>query len=237
MEYPPETGGRGIGSYVAITGESPLPFVDFVPHTDLPSLVRARSSRGAHSALRQLPARGPRSHGPRATAGHYVETGVAELVAGAEAGAVVPPRDPIALAEALRLYLLDSARAGADGRRARNVIETHCSPDRVAAKRELAYEEAVLRWRATLTGRILTRTGQRLVPRAAGRTERHSERPSCPRRSRPEHVRDSLCRVRAASADREARGRSGRDCALSASGLRSAWCLPRELDLRVRTEP
>jgi len=89
------------------------------------------------------------------------KTGVAELVGGAEAGALVPPRDPTVLVEAFRPYLLDSARAGADGRRARNVIETHCSPDRVAANRELAYEEAVVRWRATLTGRTLARIGQR----------------------------------------------------------------------------
>ena len=33
--------------------------------------------------------------------------------------------------------------------------------DTSAAKRELAYEEAVVRWRATLTGRTLTRIGQR----------------------------------------------------------------------------
>jgi hypothetical protein len=83
-----------------------------------------------------------------------------ELVRGAEAGAVVPPRDPAALAEALRPYLVDPARAGADGRRARNGIEMHCSPDRIAAERELVYEEAVSRWRATFTGRTLTRIGQ-----------------------------------------------------------------------------
>jgi glycosyltransferase involved in cell wall biosynthesis len=141
--------------------ESPCRFVDFVPRTDLPSWYARVRVAVLTARYDNFPVAGLEAMAAGRPLVTTSKTGVAELVGGAEAGAVVPPRDPTALAEALRPYLLDPARAGADGRRARNVIELHCSPDRVAAERELAYEEAVLRWRATLTGRTLTRIGQR----------------------------------------------------------------------------
>ena len=140
---------------------APCRFVDFVPRTDLPSRYERVRVAVLTARYDNFPVAGLETMAAGRPLVTTSKTGVAELVGGAEAGAVVPPRDPTALAEALRPYLLDSARAGADGRRARNVIETHCSPDRVGAKRELAYEEAVLRWRATLTGRTLRRIGQR----------------------------------------------------------------------------
>ena len=68
--------------------------------------------------------------------------GVKEIV-DADAGAIVPHDDHIALAEALRPYLLDVSRALAAGNRARGLVEEKCSPDAVARKRECCYQEAI----------------------------------------------------------------------------------------------
>jgi glycogen synthase len=141
--------------------ESPCRFVDVVPRTDLASWYERVRVAVLTARYDNFPVAGLEAMAAGRPLVTTSKTGVAELVVGAGAGAVVPPRDPIALAEALRPYLVDPARAGADGRRARVAIEMHCSPDRVAAQREVAYEEAVVRWRATLSGRMLTRIGQR----------------------------------------------------------------------------
>ncbi len=73
-------------------------------------------------------------------------TGIAELIDGTGAGSVVPPRDPDALAAALRPFLLDSASAAAAGREARELVIRHCSPERIAREREDCYREAVREW-------------------------------------------------------------------------------------------
>jgi glycosyltransferase involved in cell wall biosynthesis len=70
-------------------------------------------------------------------------TGTAEIVAGTDAGAVVPVDDPASLAEALRPFLLDPSAAGHAGREARSIVERECSPDGIAAQREACYEEAI----------------------------------------------------------------------------------------------
>jgi glycogen(starch) synthase len=70
-------------------------------------------------------------------------TGIAEILDGTDAGAVVPVGDSGALADALRAYLLDrdgARRAGAAGQ---SLVERHCSPARVADEREECYREAV----------------------------------------------------------------------------------------------
>lgn len=70
-------------------------------------------------------------------------TGTAELLEGSGAGAVVPPGDPTALAEALEPYLVDPARAEREGQRARELVVERCSPATIAAEREACYLEAV----------------------------------------------------------------------------------------------
>jgi glycogen(starch) synthase len=66
-------------------------------------------------------------------------TGLAEIL-DASAGAVVPPNDPEALAQALRPFLADVDTAVRAGARARELVERHCSPERVAEQRERVYE-------------------------------------------------------------------------------------------------
>jgi glycogen synthase len=68
--------------------------------------------------------------------------GTKEIIHG-DAGAIVPVGDPVALAGALRPYLLDPARALAAGKRAREIVEDSCSPERVARERESCYRQAI----------------------------------------------------------------------------------------------
>lgn len=69
--------------------------------------------------------------------------GVAELIAGSEAGAVVPPADPVALREALVPFLEDRDRAEAAGDAGRALVEATCAPSVVAAQREELYKAVV----------------------------------------------------------------------------------------------
>lgn len=71
--------------------------------------------------------------------------GTAELIEGNGAGRVVPAEDPGALAEALAGYLEDEPAAARAGALAREIVETECAPDTVAAQREQLYEEMALR--------------------------------------------------------------------------------------------
>lgn len=73
-------------------------------------------------------------------------TGLAEIL-DSSAGAVVPPDDAEALAEALRPFLADVDTAARAGARARELVERHCSAERVAEQRERVYER-VTRLRA-----------------------------------------------------------------------------------------
>lgn len=66
-------------------------------------------------------------------------TGLAEILDGTGAGAVVPPGDAEALAAALRPYLADAKVAAAAGALARDLARSHCSPDVIAEERERCY--------------------------------------------------------------------------------------------------
>jgi glycogen synthase len=72
--------------------------------------------------------------------------GVAELLRGTDAGAVVPVGDHRALAAALRPFLLDGRRAAEAGEEARALVGRACSPSRIAAEREACYLDAIDRW-------------------------------------------------------------------------------------------
>jgi glycosyltransferase involved in cell wall biosynthesis len=73
-------------------------------------------------------------------------TGVAELIRGTGAGQVVAADNPAALADALRPFLLDSARAGRAGAEARAIVESQCAPDGNAEQREAYYRQAIELW-------------------------------------------------------------------------------------------
>jgi glycosyltransferase involved in cell wall biosynthesis len=73
------------------------------------------------------------------------ETGVAEILEGTVAGAIVPPDDPEALAAALAPYLSDASLAAEAGARARELVSMHCSPERIAEERERCYREVASR--------------------------------------------------------------------------------------------
>lgn len=81
-------------------------------------------------------------------------TGTAELIRTSAAGAVVPPGDPDALAEALRPFLVDAAVAEKAGQEARALVTEHCAPDRVIPERERVYRQAIERWRRSPAGRL-----------------------------------------------------------------------------------
>ena len=72
--------------------------------------------------------------------------GVAELVHGTDAGAVVPVGDHRALATAIRPFLLDGRRAARAGTEARALVGRACSPTRIAEEREACYMDAIGRW-------------------------------------------------------------------------------------------
>ena len=76
-------------------------------------------------------------------------SGMAELLEGSGAGAVVRREGPEALAAALRPFLEDPALAARAAASARALVERHCSPARIAAEREACYVEAIDRWRRT----------------------------------------------------------------------------------------
>ena len=62
---------------------------------------------------------------------------------GDEAGAVVPPEDPVALADAIATRLLDPGRAAAEGRRARQRAEQAYDIDTTTARIAEAYEQVL----------------------------------------------------------------------------------------------
>jgi glycogen(starch) synthase len=71
--------------------------------------------------------------------------GIAELLDGSGAGAVISPRDSSALADALEPYLRDANAAARAGILARELVVTHCDPVRIAAVREECYASVLRR--------------------------------------------------------------------------------------------
>ncbi len=69
--------------------------------------------------------------------------GAREVLGRGDAGTEFPSGDPVALADALRPYVLDPQRAATAGRSARELARAHCSPDIIAEQRERAYADAL----------------------------------------------------------------------------------------------
>jgi glycosyltransferase involved in cell wall biosynthesis len=79
-------------------------------------------------------------------------TGIAEVIEGTGAGAVVPPGDADAMADALHVYLASSESAATSGQVARRVAETECGPERAASDTEACYRKAIRRWQQRSVG-------------------------------------------------------------------------------------
>lgn len=69
--------------------------------------------------------------------------GNSELVRDRKTGRLVPPRDPVALAEAIRHILADRAQAHAMARAAQENVTTHYSLDTMVDKTIALYERVV----------------------------------------------------------------------------------------------
>jgi len=69
--------------------------------------------------------------------------GIPEVVVDGETGWLVPPGDPTALAEALRVALADPARARRMGEAGRRRVEAHFSWDRIAERTLAVYRDAI----------------------------------------------------------------------------------------------
>lgn len=69
--------------------------------------------------------------------------GAREVLTRGKAGAEVPTNDPIALAHALRPYLLDAELASAHGTTAHELAQKYCSADIIAEQRERCYQDAL----------------------------------------------------------------------------------------------
>jgi glycosyltransferase involved in cell wall biosynthesis len=69
--------------------------------------------------------------------------GLAEVLDGTGAGAIVPPDDPEALASALLPFLEDRQHAALAGQAARELVKRVCAADVIASHREAVYERAI----------------------------------------------------------------------------------------------
>jgi starch synthase len=69
--------------------------------------------------------------------------GIPEVVVDGETGWLVPPGDPVALAQALRDALADPARARQMGEAGRRRVEAHFSWDRIADRTLAVYQDAI----------------------------------------------------------------------------------------------
>ena len=122
-----------------------LRLTDRVPHHELPALLGGARVVALASRFDNFPMAGLEGLAAGRPVVCTTRTGTADLLAGTDAGAVVAPDDPAALAAALRPYLADRAAAGRAGAAARALVERECSPAAVAGRREAVYREAAAR--------------------------------------------------------------------------------------------
>jgi glycosyltransferase involved in cell wall biosynthesis len=143
-------GGQPYGEWLAERAEELRAPVRFVPQVPLAELKRfytearvvavpSRFESFSLSALHAMAAERP--------VVCTSKVGAAELLRGRGTGREVPPDDAPALADALRPYLLDPDLAAREGRIGRDLVETECHPDLIAAQREACYIQAITRRR------------------------------------------------------------------------------------------
>jgi glycogen(starch) synthase len=122
---------------------APCRFVDQVPREDLPTWYASARVVALPSRYDNFPYAGLEAMASARPLVCTDRTGVAELVSGTGAGAVVPADDPAALAAALRPLLLDASLAQRAGDEARAVVERECGATAIAEERERCYRDAI----------------------------------------------------------------------------------------------
>jgi glycosyltransferase involved in cell wall biosynthesis len=139
-------GGKPYGEWLAGSVSSDGAPVRFAPHVPRSELRR----HYAEARVVAVPSRHenfPYGGLEALAAGRPVvcrtTNGLAELLDGSGAGAVVEGDEPGAFADALRPFLDDPARAAAAGAEGRALVARCCAPDEIAAQREACYEAAV----------------------------------------------------------------------------------------------
>ena len=125
---------------------APCRFVESVPHSEVATWYATSRVVALPSRYDNFPYAGLEAMASRRPLVCTDQTGVAELVRGTGAGAVVPVDDANALANALRPFLVDPALAGRAGAEARAVVERECAPDVIAERRETCYRETIGLW-------------------------------------------------------------------------------------------
>jgi glycogen synthase len=133
---------------------APCRFVEAVPRADLPAWYGSARVAVLTARYDNFPVAGLEAMAAARPLVCTSSTGVAELIRDSGGGTVVAPLDPEALAAALRAYLVESGNAGETGRRARDTVAFHCSPERIAAEREFCYLDAIDAWRRSAVGRL-----------------------------------------------------------------------------------
>jgi glycogen(starch) synthase len=122
-------------------------FVGYVPRAELPAWYGSARAVVVASRYDNFPVAGLEGMAAARPVVCTNATGTAEMLGGTDAGAVVDPNDPNALARALRPYLRDAAAAADAGRAGRMIVKRLCSPERIAQEREDCYREAMSCWR------------------------------------------------------------------------------------------
>jgi glycogen(starch) synthase len=120
---------------------TPCRFVEQVPRSELRAWYAAARVVAVPSFYESLSMSGLEAMASGRPIVCSSRTGVAELIAGSDAGATVPPDRPDLLAEALLPYVLDAERAAVHGGRGRQLVRETCSPERIAEERERCYQQ------------------------------------------------------------------------------------------------
>jgi glycogen synthase len=125
---------------------APCRFVEYVPRGDLAEWYGRARVVALPSRFDNYPMVGLEAMASGRPMVCTTQTGMAELIVGSGAGAVVPPLDAEALAAGLRPYLVDASTAVRAGETARAVVTESCAPAVVAEERERCYMAAIEKW-------------------------------------------------------------------------------------------
>jgi glycogen(starch) synthase len=126
----------------------PTTFLDPVPRTELADWYASARVLVLPSAYDNLPMAGLEAMAAGRPLVCSSRTGLAELVESSQAGRTFTAGSVEELTRALRPFLVDPEIAEEWGRRARDFVESRCSPDRVTAERERLYHDAIRHFRA-----------------------------------------------------------------------------------------
>lgn len=118
-------------------------FAPHVPRTDLRSLYLGARVVAVPSRHENFPYAGLEALAFGRPVVCRASNGLAELLAGSRAGAVIGDDEPTSFADALRPFLDDPGRAAAAGRHGRELVARQCDPDAIAAEREACYATAI----------------------------------------------------------------------------------------------